>query len=354
MPLRINHAILHVFDFVSCENTFSAEEMDLTSKNAKNYASRMAKKGLDNLDNKHGRFAENSAFADELEAYFQGQANFVDLSVQIGQFLVDELKHMEKTPSFDLLVVDFEEDAEGAVNQMTEEEVDAAFKGHANRYFGLFLLESKQAYMHEMDYGDLGPKNGIIRNYATLPSPSQKLSSYAVVDLRSQDVLFVDKPRVISGEERLLIPEGLLQCSMEASSKETFEAVTQIVEAVAEEFGVNPAVAQAKTKAYVAETTEVEPDIDLEELADDIFESNEEIKARFEEHVRSQELPERIPLERKTVEKVAKNHKIRTDTGIEITFPAEYSKNPEYLSFTSEADGTISIQLKNIGHLENR
>ena len=33
---------------------------------------------------------------------------------------------------------------------------------------------------------------------------------------------------------------------------------------------------------------------------------------------------------------------------------AEYSRNPEYLTFTSEADGTYSIQLKNIGHIENR
>ena len=34
--------------------------------------------------------------------------------------------------------------------------------------------------------------------------------------------------------------------------------------------------------------------------------------------------------------------------------PAEYSRNPEYITFTSEADGTISIQLKNIGSIENR
>ena len=78
------------------------------------------------------------------------------------------------------------------------------------------------------------------------------------------------------------------------------------------------------------------------------------LRERFEEVAQAYELPNHVKLEREAVRRVASKHKIRTDTGIEITFPAEYSRNPEYLSFTSEADGTYSIQLKNIGHIENR
>jgi hypothetical protein len=94
--------------------------------------------------------------------------------------------------------------------------------------------------------------------------------------------------------------------------------------------------------------------VDLHELAADVFEDNEALRERFVEVAQAYELPERVKLEREAVRRVASKHKIRTDTGIEITFPAEYSRNPEYLSFISEADGTYSIQLKNIGHIENR
>ena len=52
--MNINHAILHVLDFVSCENTFSAEEIDLSDKTAKNYVSRLAGKALNDLDAKLG------------------------------------------------------------------------------------------------------------------------------------------------------------------------------------------------------------------------------------------------------------------------------------------------------------
>lgn len=48
---KINHAILHVFDFVSCVNVFSQEELDLSDKNVKSYVQRVAKHALGNIDN---------------------------------------------------------------------------------------------------------------------------------------------------------------------------------------------------------------------------------------------------------------------------------------------------------------
>ena len=42
------------------------------------------------------------------------------------------------------------------------------------------------------------------------------------------------------------------------------------------------------------------------------------------------------------------------DTGIEITFPAEYAQNPEFIEFTSTSNGLIRIELKNIGSIENK
>ena len=74
------------------------------------------------------------------------------------------------------------------------------------------------------------------------------------------------------------------------------------------------------------------------------------IRDRTEEKV-----PERVPVERKQVERAAvRNHKIRTDTGIEISFPAEMGSNSEYIEFVNEPNGLISIELKNIGSIENR
>lgn len=59
-------------------------------------------------------------------------------------------------------------------------------------------------------------------------------------------------------------------------------------------------------------------------------------------------------VEKAVAKRVAKSHKIRTDTGIELTFPVEYGENPEFIEFFSTPDGRIEIALKNIGSIENR
>ena len=352
--MKINHAVLHVLDFVSCVNVMSHEEIDLTGKNAKRYVTGHAKRALSNLDNKRGEFAGDSMFAEEIRSYFRGQRDFVDLSIQVAEFIAGELGRMEKTPSTDVLVIDFEDETKAAVGDMTDEEIDAAFEGHGKRYFALFLVEARQAFMHEVGRGESGEVLvDIERHHAILPNPSQKVQSFALVEKDTMNVLFCDKAREIAGDERWLIPDGLLQCSMKPSGKEMFDTVARIVEEVAEEYGANPAVAVSKAKAYVAESSQESEEVYPEELGREVFE-DDALQKRFEEAVAEEALPERVVVGKAVAERVAKNHKIRTDTGIEITFPAEYSQSPEFIEFVSEPNGLISIELKNIGRIENK
>ena len=206
-----------------------------------------------NIDNRHASFSEESLFAEELRAYYAGRRDFVGLSTQIAEFLGKELGCQDKPASTDILVVDFEETPEMPAGDVDDEQAAAAFAGRAKRYLAVLLLESKQAYMHEVGRADDGSvRTRIARHYAILPNPSQKVASYAVVDLGAMTVLFCDKPRSISGEERLVVADGLLQCSPETSGKEVVDAAFRIVEEVAEEYGANAAVALSKAKAHVA------------------------------------------------------------------------------------------------------
>lgn len=65
-----------------------------------------------------------------------------------------------------------------------------------------------------------------------------------------------------------------------------------------------------------------------------------------------EKVPERVPVERKQVERAAvRNHKIRTDTGIEISFPAEMGSNSEYIEFVNEPNGSSPSSSKTSGQL---
>lgn len=335
--MKINHAILHVLDFESAVNVFSQCELDLEDNRAcRQFVTTHLRRARQSGDNKRATFAEDSAFAGELKNYFFGEREFIDLSQQVAEFISNELARADKAQSTDVLVADFDDDDDV-------------------RWFAVMLLTSKQAFMHEVGTQDGNRVANITCHYAILPNPSQKVQSYCVVRASTMEIGYVDKARKIAGEDRILIPEGLLQCETGVSGKEAIDTVARVVEEVAEEHGANTAVALAKVKAAVAEKVEDDEELPPWDIVDEVFEDEPVIKDGVRAALTEEKMPERVPVERKQVERAAvRNHKIRTDTGIEISFPAEMGSNSDYIEFVNEPNGLISIELKKISSIENR
>lgn len=354
--MNLNHAILHVFDFESGESVYSRRELGLSVRAVKSYVQRHVRKASGSADNKHGEFSPDSQFAAELGRYFADERGFVDLSIQIAEFLYGELRKADPVEQADLLVVDYEADAdhEAAVASDDADAAEAAFEGRGDRCFALLLLPRKQSFMHDVcDVGESAFAD-IVRHDAMLPNPTQKVDTYALINGRTFGVDFNDKPRLIAGSEEMVIPDALLQCSTQASTREVLDTVTRIVEEVAQEYGSNTAVALSKAKAYVAENVSESEELLPWDMADEVFEDLPAARERYVEELSREELPERVPVKRSVATRMAKSHRIRTDTGIEITFPSEYSTNTDFIQFFTEPDGHISIELKNIGSIENR
>lgn len=334
--MKVNHAILHILDFESAVNVMSQRELDLDTRAVRSFVTSHLRRARTSGDNKRGAFAEDSAFAGELKSFFFGERDFIDLSQQIAEFVSGELAKAEKIESTDVFVADFEDDDDV-------------------RWFAVMLMNSRMAFMHEVAREGGEVRNDIARHYAILPSPSQKVASFALVRASTMDVYFQDKKRKIAGEDTFLIPDGLLQCETGVSGKEAIDAVTRVVEQVAEEHGVNTAVALAKAKAAVAEAVEEDEELPPWDIVDEAFEDEPVMRDAIKASLQEEHLPERVPVERAQVERAAvRNHKIRTDTGIEISFPAEMVDNPDYIEFVNEPNGLISISLRNIGSFENR
>lgn len=54
------------------------------------------------------------------------------------------------------------------------------------------------------------------------------------------------------------------------------------------------------------------------------------------------------------VHRMAKNHWICVDTGVEIIFPSEYTNNGQHIEFTNLLDRHIAITIKRVEYIENR
>lgn len=334
--MKINHAVLHVLDFDSAVNILSTRELALETRSVRGFVTKHLSRARSDADNRRCPFDEGSAFADELKRYFYGEREFLDLSLDIADFLSGELSRADKLESTDILVADFDDDDDV-------------------HWFGVLLLSSRMAFMHEVDNTGSGATCDIARRYAVLPNPSQKLSSYALVRASNLEILYRDVVRSIAGQDRMVLPEGLLQCGEGVSSKAVIDTVTQAVAQAAEDHGANPATAVAAVKAAVAEKVETDGELPPWDVIDEALEDEPVLREAAKEILRDEKVPERVQVESSQVERSAvRNIKIRTDTGIDITVPASLANNPDYVSFTSEPNGLISIELRNIGHIENR
>ncbi len=334
--MKLNHAILHVLDFESGVNVFSERELELDTRAKRSFVTGHLKRARTSVDNRRGSFAEGSAFAGALKAYFFGEGSFIDLSLDIADFFAGELSRAEKMESTDVLVADFEDD-------------------DSVRWFAVLLLASRQAFMHEVGEASGAPACDIARRFAILPAPSQKVASYALVRASTLEVLYQDKARSIAGDERMVIPEGLLQCEPGTSAREVIESVERVVAEVAGDHGANTAVALAAVKAAVVEQVERDEELPPWDVVDEAVADEPVMRDAIKEALREERLPERVSVERASVGRAAvRNVKIRTDTGIEISIPAEMARDPEYVAFESGPDGRISIELRNIGAIENR
>lgn len=349
--LRISHAILHVFDFESGSTFFSESPLDLENRQARSFVQRHLRRTLANAESRHGSFSDDSDFAAGLREYLAGQVDFVPFSVQIAQWFWEELRRVDNLEECDLMVADFQDTGEKlkAAPDVTQEEVDAAFEGQERRYFCVMLLPRKKAFIHEV-----GESNEILRQDSALPNPGQKMDTYVLIDAQTLEIDYHDKERSVAGQSVELVPGRFLQCHETPSSHEVIDEVTVIVQDLAEEYGLTPAVEVSRAKAAVARHADLEETVEPAAVGRAVFEDRPDVAERFERAASERGLPEEVPVRRGVANRLAGKHRIRTDTGIEISFPSDLADKPGYLDFSRDEDGRIVITIGNVASIENR
>ncbi len=329
--IEVKRAVLHILDLNSGVPVFSDKELD---REIFEFLQKHLEKTWKDASAHSSKIGEINPVRVKLEDYQKDSALFVSVSQELAQKLHQDLMLCGEERAVDLVACDFL--AAGV------------------RQFGLLVYQNQLGYTHKVGQdGDL-VCNEIIQHYAILPNPTQKIHMFAFVDMENWTVKFADKKRVLDGEELFLLPDRLLNCTMPVSPKDTVKKVHTIVNQVAEEYGQNAAQAVSKAKAYLLELSETSEEVCPADIGREVFASHPGMQASYMEQVELASLPKSTSLERDFAVKANRSHKIKTDTGIEITVPSDFFNNPEYIEFISNEDGTISIAIKNVGQIINR
>lgn len=332
--ILINKSILHILDFNSGISVFSEKELDINNESVNTFLSKHIEKSVHDPNLKSGTFLSTSEFKKNTMRYISGELSFIDLSLYVINIIHSAISKSDTLNPLDVIIVDFTLDNE--------------------QFIGILMCANKVGYTHQVLKDNDKVVNQIINHYAILPNPSQKLETYAFINLITSSIEFIDKRRYIDGKDTFIIPDLLLECSSSISQRDAVKLVSSITKTIAENHGQSSVLAISKAKNYIVENTEVTERLEPLELGKEIFNFSEEMQKEFVIEAKNAGIPETVNIDKTYVIRTNKTHKIKTDTGIEISFPVDYFQNKDYIDFVNNPDGTLSIEIKNIGKIINK
>ena len=336
MIVGLKKAILHILDTNSGINVFSDEELDTENAEINNFITKHIEKIYESAALRPAEFKETSGFRAKIEQYKAGETDFTALSKNAAERLYDAITASEEPKSAGLIVVEF------VVNE--------------ENIIGILKCDNKTGISHTVVQGEGRIFNNIINHYAILPPVSQKIADCAFINLKTGGLKYSGRSVKIDGDTVDIIAELLLECEFEISPRESANTVTRLAKKVALENGADMIETQARIKEYVTQSIEENEFeyVDTDKVADKVFDGLPAMRDEFEQKLEKAGVPKKVEVSKYLTKKMTADVKLVTDTGVNLSFPSEYYKNPEYLEIITNEDGTISIKINNITEIVNR
>ena len=327
MEIIIHQAILHVLDTTLDAPVLSGSSMELTAEKTA-YLQNHIEKLLASDDIRQCRPLPDSAFKNELEH----NQDFIDLSCRIAGVLFDYMHAHTTIPGADLAVVDFTRD--GAP------------------WLGILKLNYKNGYTHYTETVQGAPVNSIIQQRACLPTQSGKVEEGALVNLQDLSMRLLEKKYDIDGHKEFYLSSVVFQYTQAEPEKKKLQAIQQAAAQAVKDAYMDEPHADAQVAMLIAtEAADNDNQISVEQVRRQLAEEYPLAAVPFDDYVEKSEVIEHVeqpvtvtPSRIRRME----SRSIHTASGIEVKIPTEILSSDSEVEFLHDADGSVSLLIKNV------
>lgn len=331
--IRIEKVIIHILDSMVGMPVLSDTEIDFGSDFA-DFLKEHIYKISSGDDVRTCRFYENESEVYQALQEYNDDA-FIPFSKQLAESLYKIMNSNVDIPSADLAIV--------------------RFKDRDDEYLAILKIDLRANYTHRTSVVGEGNANEIVKFKAVFPTESQRLCEAAIIRLKDFQVRLVEKKYEINGEKVNYFSYLFLKCNSSLSPKTKLNIVTKAIEKVQNDNLDEYTATEAKmrAKSIIRQELEKNGGFVVEDLADKVFEEQPDMRNAFQEKMEKYDMvkQEVIPQNETTVRKYQKQY-LYTDSGIEIKIPMDCYQDADRVEFITNPDGTVSVLIKNIGHLE--
>ena len=216
-------------------------------------------------------------------------------------------------------------------------------------------LTCKEGMVHHVNQSETGIQNNLIVHQAIIPAASLSSANFFAISLDKLTLTILENMTVTVDDDTFLYADKILGCKTEISVKEAVKKARIVADEVIKNHDLDKLEVVPALERVIKETINEGKDLDLKEVAEEVFYQVPEAKLTYVTQI-EEDHGLKKPVQNTNWVKMPlkKTQKIKTDTGIEITIPLDYYNNKDYIEVINMPDGRLSIQIKNVGNIENK
>jgi len=331
MEILIEKAVLHILDKNANMPVISKREIDLEDDAVYKFIVTSVKKLYDDMTTKRGEFREDSFVLGQIKEL---ENNFMEATSKISEHLYKYILMQEDIPSGDMLFA-----------TVLIEDI---------RYLAMIKLNYKSGYTHLIEYNENEVINKIIKHRVIFSAESSSMNEGALVNLVDYKLKILEKVYMIDGEKSSYFSKEFLSCKAELSKKESIKIINEVAKEVSKKYFDEDFTKPLNVKKTIYEDITETGTVTVANIAKKSFGNMPEIEKEYVEEVKKAGVKESILFNDPEPEKKFGKHKIKTDSGVELSLPMEMYSDKESLEFINNPDGTVSILIKNVGKIINK
>ena len=215
-------------------------------------------------------------------------------------------------------------------------------------------LPYRRAMVHQIEVEEEQVTTQILEHGFVLPLSGSKAFSGFVVNLSTGDIRLRDTAVLTNVGNRMLFSESLFAMAKTRTTKESVQAVTEMIEQAAPP-DMAPQELRPAVKRAMAKSIEEKGVIDVQDVAQEVFRSDPEREAIIEEvsrQMQEEAVEPVIPVENKRVMTQLSKLRIKTDNGISISLPRMLADDENSFAVVNNDDGTMSIIISRVQELK--
>lgn len=330
----IKNLILHILDTNVGTPVLSNREIDAEQEGYE-FVENLLQKMLVDDNLKDAEFLEGPNQVRQLCEDLQSGQDFIGISQELARMLYEIISHQPAIPPADLVCCRI------LINDLP--------------FLGLLKLNYRTNFIHHVEYQGETSINLLIKQRTVLPGENQKPEEGILINLEDFSIRLVEKAYEIDGNKECYLSKHFLACRDQLSGAAKAKIISRVAEKLGKKYNSDQLDSIARLRKTITENIEESNAIVVESVAREVFKDNPTAQREYLEELKEAGLKEdRVQLSEKLVERKFGNQKIKTDTGIEINFPATYYNNKEMIEFINNPNGTVSILIKNVGKISNK